>query len=137
MYDKGKIILVLIIFVGLITFPFFYNAGKVHQTPKPSLNTKIINQMSKKQCVKPANVMMHEHMKLLNQWRDDVVRKGNRDFGVIDGVKYEKSLQKTCMHCHSNKKDFCDSCHTYAGVREPYCWQCHILPKRECNEKSR
>jgi hypothetical protein len=34
------------------------------------------------------------------------------------------SLEDTCFKCHSNTSQFCDSCHTYAGV-QPYCWDCH------------
>ncbi len=128
MYDKGKIIIGLIIFVALVTFPFFYNLGKAASKPELSLDTSVINQMSKKQCVKPADVMKGEHMKLLAEWRNSVVRDGDREYGVIDGVKYEKSLQKTCMKCHSNKKDFCDRCHNYLNVK-PYCWNCHIVPE--------
>jgi hypothetical protein len=32
------------------------------------------------------------------------------------------------MDCHSNKKEFCDTCHDYSSVT-PYCWSCHIEPK--------
>ncbi|MEW6607796.1 MAG: sulfate reduction electron transfer complex DsrMKJOP subunit DsrJ [bacterium] len=125
MYDKGKIIPGLIIFVGLITFPFFYNLVKASGKPEPGLDTPVINKMSKKECVKPKDVMRTEHMKLLHEWREAVIRHGNREVGIIDGVRYEKSLQKTCMKCHSNKADFCDRCHNYVDV-QPNCWNCHI-----------
>ncbi|MEW5767076.1 MAG: sulfate reduction electron transfer complex DsrMKJOP subunit DsrJ [bacterium] len=130
MYDKGKIIAGLIIFMALATFPFFYNKGKAASAPEPSLDTPVIQQMSEKQCVKSAEFMRANHMKLLNEWRDSAVRDGQREYGLIDGIKYDKSLQKTCMHCHSNKKSFCDRCHTYANV-SVYCWDCHIEPKGE------
>ncbi len=128
MYDKNKIIPGLIIFVGIVAFPFFYNLVTADYKPEPSLDTPVINKMSKKQCVRPKDFMKTEHMKVLHEWRDSVVRYGEREYGVIDGVKYEKSLQKTCMQCHSNKKDFCDRCHTYVDVK-PYCWNCHIAPE--------
>jgi hypothetical protein len=71
------------------------------------------------------------HMDLLNTWRDDVVREGKRIHVSRDyGTRYEMSLTKTCLGCHSNKKKFCDQCHDYIGV-EPYCWDCHI--EREGN----
>ncbi|MBW2266037.1 MAG: hypothetical protein JRF28_07735 [Deltaproteobacteria bacterium] len=40
------------------------------------------------------------------------------------------SLQNTCMsdNCHAKKTEFCDQCHDYTAV-EPYCWDCHIVPK--------
>lgn len=130
MYDKGKIIPGLIIFIGLVTFPFIYNLVKASCPPEPSLDTPVINQMSKKQCVKPKDMMKTEHMKLLHEWRDSVVRQGDREYGIIDGVKYEKSLQKTCMHCHSNKEDFCNRCHIYVDVK-PNCFNCHIAPEEK------
>jgi hypothetical protein len=68
------------------------------------------------------------HMDLLNEWRDDVVRKGKRIYTSPGGKKYNMSLSNTCMECHSNKAEFCDECHQYAGV-DPYCWNCHIEPK--------
>jgi len=127
MYDKGKIFSWILVFILMVTFPFFYNlVVKASTKPELSLNTPVINKMSKKQCVKPAGEMRENHMKLLNEWRDAVVHHGDREYGIIDGVKYDKSLQKTCLHCHSNKKDFCDECHTYVNVK-PYCGNCHIV----------
>ncbi|MBU1486859.1 sulfate reduction electron transfer complex DsrMKJOP subunit DsrJ [bacterium] len=127
MYDKGKIIAGLIIFLGLAALPFFYSRGQT-SAPEPDLDTPAINQMSKKECVESADFMRANHMKLLDEWRNSAVREGDREYGVIDGVEYDKSLQNTCMRCHSNKKDFCDRCHNYASVK-PYCWNCHIAPE--------
>jgi hypothetical protein len=72
--------------------------------------------------------MRTSHMKLLDDWRDEVLRDGDRTPIEVDGVKYEKSLMNGCMKCHEDKKKFCDECHTYASVK-PYCWDCHFLPK--------
>jgi hypothetical protein len=98
--------------------------------PKPSLDTPAINAMTNKQCVKPAAYMRSNHMTMLNDWRDTVVRGGDRNLGEIDGVIYEKSLQHTCLKCHSNPTEFCDKCHSYASVKV-YCWDCHVKPKSE------
>jgi len=67
-------------------------------------------------------------MDLLNQWRDDVVRRADRIHVGRDGKEYDKSLSRTCMSCHSNKTEFCDRCHNYAAVA-PYCWECHVEPR--------
>jgi hypothetical protein len=51
---------------------------------------------------------------------------------AADGKKYNMSLQNECMRCHSNKTQFCDQCHDYAGLTKdatPYCWTCHVAPK--------
>jgi hypothetical protein len=81
-----------------------------------------------KECVEAKDFMRSDHMNLLNRWRDEVVRKGNRDYVSTSGETYDISLSRTCMKCHSNKADFCDACHTYMAVT-PYCWDCHVEPK--------
>jgi hypothetical protein len=123
MYDGGKIITGLILFVLFATFPIWYNHGDASAVPKVEL------PKDSKQCVLPADEMRATHMKLLNEWRDEVLRTADRSFDVtIGGKKYQKSLMNTCMQCHSSKKKFCDSCHEYASV-VPYCWDCHIAPE--------
>jgi len=124
MYDTGKIIGGLIIFLLLITFPVWYNAigGKADMMPKPKIVTDA------KQCVDDAAFMKTDHMNVLDQWRDLVVRDGLRFINAPDGKRYEMSLSNTCMSCHSNKSEFCDRCHNYLKV-DPYCWDCHIEPK--------
>ncbi|BCO10320.1 cytochrome c [Desulfolithobacter dissulfuricans] len=122
MYDSGKIIPGLIIFVLFITFPIWYNHGDAGAVPKPEL------PKDAKECVRPADFMRAEHMQLLNEWRDEVLRTGDRSFNVkIGDRQYQKSLMNTCMQCHTSKKKFCDTCHTYASVT-PYCWDCHLAP---------
>jgi hypothetical protein len=125
---SGKIIAGLIIFVALVTFPFIYNVGKANTVPESNLDTPVIKQMAVKQCIEPRQFMRAEHMQLLNNWRDSVVRSGNRIYTASDGKQYSMSLQNTCMNCHSNKKEFCDKCHNYMAVN-PYCFDCHLQPK--------
>jgi len=67
-------------------------------------------------------------MDLLNEWRDQVVRENDRYEIGSDGVRFERSLSNTCLNCHVNKDKFCDKCHDYMGV-QPYCWDCHLVPK--------
>jgi hypothetical protein len=121
MYDSGKIITGLIIFVLLISFPVWYNHGDAGEVPKPEL------PKDQKQCVLPTLEMRTNHMQVLNQWRDEALRDADRDFFEISGKKYQKSLQNACMECHASKKKFCDTCHTYTSV-SPYCWDCHLAP---------
>ena len=130
MYDSGKIIAGLIVFVLFVTFPFLSNMGKASAKPKPSIDTPVINQMAVKKCVESKEFMRAEHMQMLNNWRDSVVRNGDRIYVNTAGQSYNMSLQNTCMNCHSNKKKFCDECHNYMGV-SPYCWTCHIAPKEK------
>lgn len=126
MYDGGKIIAGLIIFVGLVTFPVYYNMGKPVTKPDPKINTDAIQHLEKKECVESKEFMRANHMQLLNEWRDAAVRDGKRVYVSTSGKKYEISLQNTCMNCHSNTDNFCHECHNYASVK-PYCWQCHFV----------
>lgn len=124
MYDKGKIIPGLVIFLGLFTFPIWYNAGNPGKAPKPEKPVGV------RDCVKPIAYMRSSHMQLLNRWRDEVLREDKRAPVMIDGKLYPKKLQEGCMGCHKDKKKFCDQCHTYAGVK-PYCWTCHFPPSEK------
>jgi hypothetical protein len=128
MYDSDKIIPGLIIFVGLMTFPIWSSIGKAEPKPEPKIDTPAINQMVKKQCVEDTHFMKTSHMQMINDWRDKVLRDGERYYTNSRGEKVMMSLQNTCMKCHSNKDKFCDTCHTYTDVK-PYCWDCHIQPK--------
>ena len=77
MYDKGKVVIGLCILVALITSPFWYNLGKAAPAPEPKLSEKA---KAAKECVMPKAYMTSEHMQLLNEWRDTVVRDGKRIF---------------------------------------------------------
>ncbi len=46
MYNGGKIIAGLIIFIGLFTFPVFYNMGKTSKMPEPKLDTPAIKAIA-------------------------------------------------------------------------------------------
>ena len=123
MYNGGKIITGLIIFVLLITAPFLLNVGQANELPEISLNTPVINQLSEKQCVESVEFMRSQHPQLLNDWRDQVVREGQTVYVSSSGEEYEMSLDNSCLQCHSNQSQFCDACHNYTSV-ELYCWDC-------------
>lgn len=128
MYDGGKIIAGLVIFILIVAFPFYANLGKAKDVPEPSIDTPVINALAVKKCIEPKEFMRAEHMQMLDDWRDWVVRDGNRVFINSEGKRFDMSLQNTCMNCHSNKEKFCDKCHTYMAVK-PYCWDCHLEPE--------
>jgi hypothetical protein len=121
MKDKKKIIAGLVIFIAVIAFPFWYNHGKAAPAPELVLTAKA---KAAGACVMPTAYMKANHMRLLEVWRHDVVRNGDRVFINPEGKAYTMSLSNTCLDCHSNKAEFCDRCHNYASVR-PYCWDCH------------
>jgi hypothetical protein len=142
MYDKGKIITGVVIGLLLLTFPMAYLAasGEGGDFPEPVL------PLDEDQCVEPAEWMSDNHMRLLDEWRNTVVRGGDRTYVAGDRLEYyigltgldEEEMSRVrdsleipdlksggCLQCHSNKDEFCDTCHSYAGV-EPECWNCHV-----------
>ena len=139
-YNKGPVFLGIVIFLALALFPFYNNFGKTNKKPDPKTDTPEIMEYEKlngkKECVESKEWMRGEHMQLLNQWRDSVVRDDNRGYvSNANHKRFNMSLQNGCMHCHSNKKKFCDECHNYLSVK-PYCWDCHIQPVEKEEGKS-
>jgi len=127
---KKYVYIGIAVFLVIVTYPFWSVSGKALKKPEPKLDTPEIQKLVEKKCVEPKEFIKREHMKLLNEWRDAALREGKRVYVNSEGKTFTISLQNTCMKCHSNKKKFCDECHTYAGVT-PYCWDCHVAPKEE------
>jgi len=127
MNDKKWIIAGLIIFILIFTFPLWYNHLKAAPAPELKLTDKA---KAAKECVAPKEYMRVEHMQLLDVWRENVVRGGERIYLSSNGKEFNMSLTNTCLDCHSEKAEFCDKCHNYASV-SPYCWDCHIDPKEK------
>jgi hypothetical protein len=125
MYDSGKILLGLIVFVGLFTSPIWYDLASGEAANKPNIILPADENI--KECVASTEYMRTSHMDLLNEWRDLVVREEKRIYTSPTGKEFEMSLSNTCTNCHSNKSEFCDRCHDYLGVT-PYCWNCHVEP---------
>jgi hypothetical protein len=123
MRDKVWIITGLLLFLGLITYPVWHNLS-AHSTSK---GPDLVLPVRAKECVAPLSYMRSSHMELLLSWQDEVVRQGQHTYTAVDGKVYNMSLSGTCLRCH-NKKEFCDRCHSYAGVSTPYCWDCHVDP---------
>jgi hypothetical protein len=124
MHDTGKIIVGLLVFLILVTAPLWYNLSSGRAGYVPELE----HASRGEQCVRDSTWMISHHMDLLNDWRDEVVRHDDRFETGPDGVRYEKSLTRTCLGCHKSKERFCDRCHNYLSV-EPYCWDCHVVPE--------
>lgn len=131
MNKHAKIIAGVIIFAAIIALPYLYNLGKSNTGPNINLNTPGIQKLVTKQCIESTDYMKANHMKLLLQWRDDAVRKGNKIYVNSQGKSFDKSID-TCLKCHydPNAKasdQFCVSCHDYASVK-PDCRKCHPWP---------
>ncbi len=75
-------------------------------------------------CIAPPEVMRREHPDML---------KHQRTVTVHEGVRGAKVSFEKCVACHASKqtgsvaaspRDFCESCHAYAGVKLD-CFECH------------
>jgi hypothetical protein len=123
MNDRPLILAGLTLFVGLVTTPIWHGAldrNAALAAPQIQLPTQ------EKQCVAPASYMRTSHMQLLEHWRDEAVRDGQRQFIAFNGKSYEKSPTRTCVtECHTDRKEFCERCHDYAAVSDSDCWHCH------------
>jgi len=75
-------------------------------------------------CVEDEDYMRRNHMNLLKHQRDETMHKG---------IRTTKYSLKNCIECHASKKtnsvigsndNFCQSCHSYVGVKLD-CFECH------------
>lgn len=127
MYDGGKIIAGLLVFLALIASPIWYDLAR-GKTGAPDI---VISETAKTsgqgKCIEDAAYMRAYHMDLLNQWRNAVVRQGYRVYVSSSGARHDMSFSNTCLRCHDNKAEFCDRCHNYEAVTPP-CWTCHVNP---------
>jgi hypothetical protein len=128
MSDAKKVFIGLIIFLVLLTFPFWYGKGRAVPSLQLKIDTPEIARLAEKKCLEPTAYMRASHMELIDSWREAVVREGQRYYVTSSGKNVSMSLSQSCLGCHSNKEQFCDTCHNYAGVK-PNCWSCHNVPK--------
>jgi len=127
MGDKGKIIVGLAVFVILVTFPFWGRLAAAGE-PEPGRVELVYPDPAKAtSCIEDSTWMAANHPHLLNQWRDDLVRRGITEYTSSSGETYLISLTKTCLDCHENRDEFCNRCHDYSDVT-PTCWDCHTTP---------
>ena len=119
--------IIIAVFLLLVLGSILYNftAGDAREVPE----LKILEDAGKN-CIEETRWMRENHMQLLLDWRDTVVREGNRMYksSAFPDMEINMSLTSECLNCHSNKKEFRDQCHNYLKVK-PYCWDCHIIPE--------
>ena len=75
--SKGLPMLVIVVFVAVMLSPVWMGMAGKADTPKPEI-TKELKAEGKK-CVRSAAWMRANHMQLLDEWRDEVVRDSDRD----------------------------------------------------------
>ena len=62
-----------------MTFPIWFNAGNARQLPK------VEKPKEYRECVESAQFMRSAHMKVLDDWRDDILRDGGARSGKTHG----------------------------------------------------
>ncbi len=125
MYAVGKITVGLAATLAMVSFPFWFAAMNKTDGRPPELELP----RDHANCIESTEVMRRSHKRLLRGWRDRVVRDGVREYQASDGRKFEMSLTRTCLGCHTSQQDFCGRCHQYVGV-SPDCWDCHLEPEK-------
>jgi hypothetical protein len=125
MRDRIWIFASLAVFATVLTAPIWYARVVTKPAAKPP---NLVLPANQRECVAPAGTMRATHVQILVNWREDVVRRGERRYVAYDGSVYEKSLTHTCLGCH-NKAEFCDRCHAYSGISALTCWNCHNEPQ--------
>lgn len=93
MYDGGKIITGLIIFIALTTFPFYCNIGKTVARPEP-------------EAIRNVDIMPWYHIPV-KKWRSS-------HMNIINSGAVTK---ENCLPCHYEPEKFCNKCHEYVGVK--------------------
>lgn len=126
MYNAKLIIPGIIIFVLVFSSPFWLGwIGQDYTKTGVTLSPIAKQQQT---CIEDTEFMRAQHMRLLDEWRDQALRQENRVYvSALNGKKYLISLQNTCVACHTNYTEFCEKCHIANSVY-PYCWTCHIIP---------
>ena len=123
MYNAKAVIIGIVIFIVIFSSPFWLGWIGADYT-----KTGVVLPEEDKTCIESTEFMRANHMRLLDEWRDQALREENREYvSSINSKRWAISLQNTCMKCHTNYAAFCERCHVANSVY-PYCWTCHITP---------
>lgn len=123
MYNAKVVTIGIIILLLVFSSPFW--ASWIGMDYKSS---GVVLPQGELSCIESTEFMRANHMRLLDEWRDQALRKEDRCYvSDLDGKRWEISLQNTCMKCHANYESFCQRCHVANSVH-PYCWTCHVTP---------
>ena len=118
MLDGGRIVGGIAILLAVVAGPIWLGSArgvKIESPQSPKLGER---------CLMPREEMRKNHPALLANWRERVVRFGDRVHHTEDGREVRISLTGTCLGCHGSATKFCDQCLTQTAVTLS-CWQCH------------
>jgi len=81
------------------------------------------------ECVEDVAYMRFQHMDLLLEIRDGVVREGTKGQIVRNGTERTITLDG-CWECHTDRETFCNKCHDSVNL-SLNCFRCHHDPSSE------
>jgi hypothetical protein len=118
MVDGGKIIGGVVVALIVAAVPLWLASAK------GAKSVALAKPTGGERCVLPQQEMRKNHPALLANWRERVVRLGERVHRADDGLDVRISLTGTCLGCHGKASEFCERCHSQVAVSLS-CWQCH------------
>jgi hypothetical protein len=117
MRDGGKIVGGLVMVAAIVIGPLWLSSAR-------GVKPLRLAPPTGERCVASRQEMLRNHPALLADWRERVVRHGERVHDVGNGQQVRMSLTGTCLGCHGHASAFCDKCHAQAAVTLS-CWGCH------------
>jgi hypothetical protein len=115
--NRGRVASVL---GGLILLPFVLSLVGAPFTGEEEMPGVFLEQPDPQyeNCVRDAAYMRFQHMDLLKDTREQVIREGVKGGITLAG----------CGDCHRNREAFCDRCHAAVTLNLD-CWGCHYYPE--------
>jgi hypothetical protein len=115
---NSRLELIVMVVTGLIVLiPLLYGVfAYAISEDKPKF--ELVIDKPNEQCVRDSEYMRINHMDLLKDVRDEVVREGKRGAIELNG----------CRSCHASRAQFCDTCHSVVGA-QLNCFGCHYYPE--------
>ena len=114
----------------VILIPLGYSVIASVAAARPDVPDVFLEKPDEGECVDDTEFMRYQHMDLLLELRDAVVREGERGEIVreADGVVRAVTLDG-CWECHTERSTFCDRCHTAVNLNlDIDCFRCHHDP---------
>lgn len=124
MYKPARIGAFVVVCLAILLAPLLINHAQAPQPMTSALATPQIEALDQHRCIESTEYMRADHMKLLDDWRNEVLRGTATMYQSSTGQIYDMSLEETCFSCHSNRAEFCLSCHDVVAVSTD-CWNCH------------
>ena len=110
---------VVVVIVLIILFPFGYSVVCSVFSQGIQHSQLFLEKPDEKYeaCVRETTHMRFNHMDLLKEIRDSVVREGKRGEIGLDN----------CWQCHTSRERFCNQCHNAVNLNLD-CFRCHYDP---------